>query len=60
VDIATYEQIKRRKNGEFERLWADIAKGFEDLSEQEVDAMVHAEVQAVRTQRHANQAAAAQ
>ncbi len=60
VDMATYQQIKRRKNGEFERLWADIAKGFADLSEQEVDAMVHAEVQVVRAQRHALAAAAQQ
>ena len=60
VDIATYEQIKRRKNGEFERLWADIAKGFEDLSAQDVDALLHEQVQAVRTQRHALAGAAQQ
>lgn len=59
VDMATYEQIKRRKNGEFERLWADIAKGFEDLSEQGVNALVHAEVQEVRAQRHARSQAVA-
>ena len=33
IDMVAYEQLKRRNSGEFERLWAEFAKGFDDLTE---------------------------
>ena len=39
VDMATYERMRRKDDGEFERLWAEIAKGFEDLSEAQGQAL---------------------
>lgn len=39
VDMDTYERMRRKDDGEFERAWHEIAKGFEDLSEQEVEAL---------------------
>ncbi|MDB5846947.1 MAG: prevent-host-death protein [Rhodoferax sp.] len=53
VDMATYERMRRKESGEFERLWAEMAKGFDDLSEAEVDDLVSAEVKAVRAESHA-------
>ena len=35
VDMATYERTRRKNGGEFERLWAEFAKGFDDLTEQQ-------------------------
>ena len=37
IDMVAYEQFKRRKNGEFERLWFEFAKGFDDLTEQQAE-----------------------
>lgn len=53
VDMATYERMRRKDSGEFERLWAEIAKGFEDLSEAEVEDLVNTEVKAARAELHA-------
>ena len=39
VDIATFERMRRKNDGQFERLWAQVAKGFEDLSEADVEAL---------------------
>ncbi|MDP2819719.1 MAG: type II toxin-antitoxin system prevent-host-death family antitoxin [Polaromonas sp.] len=39
VDMATFERMRRQNDGEFERAWAQIAKGFEDLSEEEVEKL---------------------
>ena len=39
VDIATFERMRRKNDGQFERMWAQVAKGFEDLSEAEVEAL---------------------
>lgn len=40
VDMATFERMRRKEDdGAFERAWADIAKGFEGLTEQEVEAL---------------------
>ncbi|MBA3593458.1 MAG: type II toxin-antitoxin system Phd/YefM family antitoxin [Pseudomonadota bacterium] len=39
VDMATFERMRRKNDGEFERLWAQVAKGFEDLSEEEVEKL---------------------
>ena len=39
VDMATFERMRRKDDGKFERAWAQIAKGFEDLSEEEVEKL---------------------
>ena len=39
VDIATFERMRRKNDGQFERLWAQVARGFEDLSEAEVESL---------------------
>lgn len=39
VDMATFERMRRKNDGKFERAWALIAKGFEDLSEEEVEKL---------------------
>lgn len=57
VDMETYERMRRKDSGEFERVWAEMAKGFEDLSEVEVDELVDSEVKAVRAERHAKRLA---
>lgn len=57
VDMATYERMRRKESGEFERLWAEFAKGFEDLSEAEVDELVNTEVKAARAEIYAKQLA---
>jgi prevent-host-death family protein len=58
VDMATYERMQRKDSGEFERLWAEMAKGFEDLSDSEVEELVNTEVQAARADIHARRLAA--
>ena len=57
VDMETYERMRRKDSGEFERLWAEIAKGFEDLSEAEVEDLVNTEVQAARAEIYAKRLA---
>lgn len=57
VDMATFERMRRKNDGEFEKLWAKFAKGFEDLSEAEVQELLNAEVKAVRSEMHAEQQA---
>ncbi|MBP8019607.1 MAG: type II toxin-antitoxin system Phd/YefM family antitoxin [Hylemonella sp.] len=57
VDMDTYERMRRKDSGEFERLWAKMAKGFEDLSEAEVEELVNTEVQAARAEIHAKRLA---
>ena len=39
VDIATFERMRRKNDGQFELLWAQVAKGFADMSEAEVEAL---------------------
>jgi len=39
VDMATFERMRRKNDGEFERLWAQFAKGFEDLTDDEAQAL---------------------
>jgi prevent-host-death family protein len=39
VDMATFERMRRKNNGEFERLWAQFSKGFDDLSDDEAQAL---------------------
>lgn len=55
VDMATFERMRRKDDGEFEKLWAKFAKGFEDLTEAEVEELVSTEVKAVRSEMHAKQ-----
>ena len=57
VDMATFERMRRKNDGEFEKLWARFSKGFEDMSEAEVDELVNAEVKAVRSDMLAEQQA---
>jgi len=57
VDMATFERMRRKNDGEFERLWAQFAKGFEDLSDDEAQALADAEVKAVRAEMQAEQQA---
>jgi len=56
VDMTTFERMRRKDSGEFERLWAQFAKGFDDLSEAEVENFVATEVAAVRTEMRVEQA----
>ncbi|WP_051676155.1 type II toxin-antitoxin system Phd/YefM family antitoxin [Polaromonas glacialis] len=56
VDMATFERMRRKNDGEFEKLWAQFSKGFEDMSEAEVEELVNAEVKAVRSDMMAEQA----
>ena len=33
VDMATYERMRRKDDGEFQQVWAKLSKGFEDMSQ---------------------------
>ena len=59
VDMATFERMRRKNDGKFERAWAQIAKGFEDLSEDEVEKLAAQALQEARDEI-AKQAAIAQ
>lgn len=48
IDMVAYEQLKRRNSGEFERLWAEFAKGFEDLNEQQAQDLADTVLQEAR------------
>jgi len=58
VDIETYQRIKRRDSGEFERLWAEFAKGFEDLTDEQAQALANEAVQEARAEIEATKALA--
>ena len=60
VDMATFERMRRKNDGEFEKLWAQFAKGFEDLSEEKIEELANqsltearAEISAVAASRDA-------
>lgn len=55
VDMATFERMRRKNDGEFEKLWAKFSKGFEDMSEADVEDLVNAEVKAVRSDMQSEQ-----
>ena len=55
VDMATYERMRRKDDGEFERLWAGIAKGFEDLTEQQQMALATEAVAEVRADKRSRE-----
>ena len=50
VDIATFERMRRKNDGEFERLWAEFSKGFEDLSEEEAQDLANEAVREARAE----------
>ena len=56
VDMATYERMRRKDDGEFQQVWAKLSKGFEDMSQDEVEELVNTEVKAVRSEIHAERA----
>lgn len=59
VDMATYERMRRKDDGEFQQVWAKLSKGFEDMSQDEVEELVNTEVKAVRSEIHAERAKSA-
>lgn len=59
VDMATYERMRRKDTGEFERLWAEFAKGFDDLTEEEAQALADEALKEARAEITSKQAQAA-
>jgi prevent-host-death family protein len=57
VDMATFERMRRQDSGEFERLWAQFAKGFEELSDEHAEQLAHEAVQEARAEIHKEQQA---
>ena len=55
VDMATYERTRRKNDGEFERLWAEFSKGFEDLTEEQQMALAVDTVKEVRADRRSRE-----
>ncbi len=53
IDMVAYEQIRRRNVGEFERLWAEYSKGFDDLTEDQQMQLATEMVAEVRAERRA-------
>ena len=53
VDMATYERMRRKDDGEFQQVWAKLSKGFEDMSQDALEELVNSEVKAVRAEMHA-------
>ena len=58
VDMATFERMRRKNDGEFERAWAAFAKGFENLSQEEVQALADQALEEARAEISAKAAAA--
>lgn len=56
VDMATYERMRRKNDGEFERLWAEFSKGFDDLTEEQQMELATATVKEVRAERRSRDA----
>lgn len=56
VDMATYERMRRKNDGEFERLWAEFSKGFDDLTEEQQMELATATVNEVRAERRSRDA----
>lgn len=48
VDIETYQRIKRRDSGDFERLWAEFSKGFADLTDEQAQELANEAVKEAR------------
>ena len=58
VDMATFERMRRKNDGEFERAWAEFAKGFDGLSDEEAQALADQALQEARAEISAKAAAA--
>ena len=50
VDMDTYERMRRKDSGEFERLWAEFAKGFDDLTDEQAQALADEALQEARAE----------
>lgn len=50
VDMATFERMRRKNDGEFEKLWAQFAKGFEDLTDEQAQALADQALREARAQ----------
>lgn len=48
VDIETYQRIKRRDSGDFERLWTEFSKGFADLTDEQAQELANEAVKEAR------------
>lgn len=48
VDIETYQRIKRRDSGDFERLWAEFSKGFANLTDEQAQELANEAVKEAR------------
>lgn len=59
VDMATYERMRRKNDGEFERLWTEFSKGFEDLTEEQQMELAAEAVTEVRADRRSREVRAA-
>lgn len=57
VDMASFERMRRKEDGEFARLWTQVAQGFDDLSEAEVSQLLDAEIKTVRRQMQSGRGA---
>ncbi len=55
VDMQTYERIRQTKDsGEFERVWAEYSKSFDNLTEDQQMELATEMVAEVRAERKAN------
>lgn len=57
VDMATFERMRRKNDGEFERMWAEFSKGFDDLTEEQAQALANEALQEARAEIRAQEAA---
>ena len=57
VDMATFERMRRKNAGEFERLWAQFSKGFEHWTDDEAQALADQALQEARAEICAKAAA---
>ena len=57
VDMETYERMRRKESGEFERLWAEFAKGYDDLTDEQAQALADEALQEARAEIARKQAA---
>ena len=59
VGIAAFERMRRNNSGQFERLWAEFSKGFDDLSEDEAQDLANVVVREARAEIASQKAAVA-
>lgn len=58
VDMATLESLRKREDDSFDQLWRRVAKNFEDVPAEELDAEIDRAVEEVRAERHRARTAA--